>query len=191
MRKYRKQSGFTLIELLLVIGILGILATIGLSSFMSAITRGKDSQRKNDLAALSKALEAYMDDFGVYPDDDGNGNIVGCSAELSILLSACPLASSGRFQRSKQAGGEFIRIIYLDTFPTDPDSTRRYYYDNQLVEEDETGYILYAALENTEDKDVKRLNGDPDPAGWGVNCGNPSGTPVCNYKLSNFGVDRE
>jgi len=192
MVKSRKQSGFTLIELLLVIGILGILSVIGLTTFSSAIVRGKDTRRKNDLAQLAKSLEAYAGDFGSYPADDSNGGIVGCSADGSVILDTCPLSASGRFQRSKSVGGDYERIIYLDNYPEDPDLGSHYYYINNTSGGEE-GFSLYASLENLDDRDVRRdaVSGDPDPDGWadeGADCG--TGV-VCNYKLTHAGVVRE
>ena len=64
---YSKSSGFTLVELIVVIAILGLLATIGLSSFRTSQIKGRDSQRKNDLAQIQRALELYYNDHQQYP----------------------------------------------------------------------------------------------------------------------------
>ena len=172
--------GFTLIELLLVIGILGILAVIGLSTFTGAVIKGKDARRKADLSQLAKALEAYNGDFGAFPDDNASGGIVGCVSGTGTTITLCPTVD-GKFRTKRNVE----EIVYLDKFPTDPDSNKRYFYD---VSADNETYSLYTALENLQDKDVKKLGNDPDPAGWGVNCGNPSGSPVCNYKITNSGL---
>ncbi len=66
--KKKKNSGFTLMELLIVIAILGLLATIGLGSFRSSQIKGRDAQRKSDLAQIQKALEMYYNDYGSYPE---------------------------------------------------------------------------------------------------------------------------
>ncbi len=59
---YGIKRGFTLIELLVVIAIIGILAAFVVASFTSAQKRGRDSRRKSDLNALSKALELAKTD---------------------------------------------------------------------------------------------------------------------------------
>src|SRR3990167_2999854 len=53
------SRSFTLIELLVVIGIIGTLSALTLPNFMSARERARDSQRKNDLKQIQKALELY------------------------------------------------------------------------------------------------------------------------------------
>lgn len=60
-------SGFTLIELLVAIAILGILATIGITSFTAIQTDARDSQRSSRITVLSEALEKYYDKNGAYP----------------------------------------------------------------------------------------------------------------------------
>ena len=62
------KKGFTLIELLVVIAILGLLATVGLSSFRTSQLKGRDSKRKSNLSQIQKALEMYYNDYGQYPD---------------------------------------------------------------------------------------------------------------------------
>ena len=66
----KTRRGFTMIELLVVIAILGLLATVGLVSFRTAQIKGRDAQRKNDLAQIQKALEMYSNDYNHYPTDD-------------------------------------------------------------------------------------------------------------------------
>jgi len=61
------KKAFTLIELLVVIAILGILATVGLTSFRTAQMRGRDAQRKSDLKQMSNAVELYYQDYKRYP----------------------------------------------------------------------------------------------------------------------------
>jgi len=64
-----KSKGFTLIELLVVIAIIGILASFAIASFTSAQAKGRDSRRKADLDAVSKALALVQNDCtgGNYP----------------------------------------------------------------------------------------------------------------------------
>lgn len=60
-------KGFTLIELLVVIAIIGLLATMAVLGYSAANQRSRDAKRKSDLRQISKALELYFDDNGVYP----------------------------------------------------------------------------------------------------------------------------
>jgi len=49
----RKQSGFTLIELMVVMAIIAILATAGLSAYTGYIKKARDTTRIADLAAIN------------------------------------------------------------------------------------------------------------------------------------------
>lgn len=51
-------AGFTLIELLVVIAIMAILAIIGIAILSGTQSKARDSKRKEDIAAISQALEA-------------------------------------------------------------------------------------------------------------------------------------
>lgn len=55
--KYNPQ-GFTLIELLVVIAIIAILSVVGIALFTNTQQKARDSKRIQDIAAISKALEA-------------------------------------------------------------------------------------------------------------------------------------
>lgn len=50
-------KGFTLIELLVVIVILAILGVIGVTIFTSTQNKARDARRKEDITAMSRALE--------------------------------------------------------------------------------------------------------------------------------------
>lgn len=65
--KKNKKFGFTLVELLIVISIISILTIVGISSFRTIQTKSRDAKRKNDLSSISKALNMYYNDVGVFP----------------------------------------------------------------------------------------------------------------------------
>jgi prepilin-type N-terminal cleavage/methylation domain-containing protein len=65
--KTLKQKGFTLIELLVVVAIIGILATVVLSSLGAARTRARDARRIAEMKSFQTALEAYYLDNNGYP----------------------------------------------------------------------------------------------------------------------------
>ena len=50
-----KKNGFTLIELLVVVSIIGVLATVVLSSLSDARARSRDARRKADLKNIQSA----------------------------------------------------------------------------------------------------------------------------------------
>lgn len=54
-----KQRGFTIVEIVIVITILGILVTLALVNLHSTQVNGRDTERKNDIEALTTNLEAF------------------------------------------------------------------------------------------------------------------------------------
>ena len=66
MRDGLTSAGFTLIELLAVIVIIGILATVLVSSFGPAQATAEVGTTRQRLAMLDATLEAYNNEFGAY-----------------------------------------------------------------------------------------------------------------------------
>ena len=64
-----KLSGFTLIELIVVMALIMILSVVGIGAYLQATTKSMDTQRKNDLNQIAKAIETYYTDMGKYPSD--------------------------------------------------------------------------------------------------------------------------
>ncbi len=61
-----RTKGFTLVELLVVISIIAILSIIGLPSFSGVTKNARNSQRKVDIDAISKAYEIHYDSINGY-----------------------------------------------------------------------------------------------------------------------------
>jgi prepilin-type N-terminal cleavage/methylation domain-containing protein len=61
-----KKKGFTLIELLIVIGIIGVLASIVLVSMGSARAKARDAVRQADMRQWVSAMELYYNDNDAY-----------------------------------------------------------------------------------------------------------------------------
>lgn len=106
MRK--TKSGFTIVELSIVIVIIAILATITIVAYNGVQQRGRDTQRKQDIANIRKALELYYDDNGRYP--------------LGSCTSACKINGSW----STTSDGSWANLAtalvpnYIDKLPSDP-----------------------------------------------------------------------
>lgn len=126
LRIYNREKGFTLVELLIVVGIIGILATLLMANFIGVRQRARDAQRKSDIRQMQSALELYRSDLATYPNS----------------LSSCgnPLA------------GGSPPNTYMTKLPCDPSGTSgynsgSYYYTSSGG----TTYTLGACLENTAD----------------------------------------
>ena len=65
-----KQSGFTLIEIMVVVVIIGILASVVVPRIMDNPDKARVAKAKNDIQALSGALDLYRLDNYVYPNTD-------------------------------------------------------------------------------------------------------------------------
>lgn len=63
------KKAFTLLELLIIVSLIAIvaIAVLILLNPWRQIAKAQDGRRKNDLAALQKALEDYYNDRGCYP----------------------------------------------------------------------------------------------------------------------------
>ncbi len=79
----QSKSGFTLVELLVVITIIAILSVIGVTVFTGIQKNARDTKRKGDVNAISKALEAKYSNIGAY----GNLDVYN-SSENSNLFQA-------------------------------------------------------------------------------------------------------
>lgn len=168
-KKNKSILGFTLVELMIAVVILGILSVIGIGSFTSTQLKARDSKRKRDLAAISSALETYYNDYGTYPDNNDNGEIMGCGDQ-----EACEWGESWQDQNG---------TVYMVQMPKDPNSEFTYSYFA-----DSTGkyYRIFARLENRLDPSIPKIEGK----GGNTNAiySEASGTKGCNNYGCNYGV---
>jgi len=58
----QKDAGFTLMELMIVMAIIGVLATLAVPSFVSALKSAKEAVLKEDLHVLRAAIDSYTMD---------------------------------------------------------------------------------------------------------------------------------
>lgn len=106
---------------------------IGAVAYSGAQKKARDTQRKTELDALSKALIMYYNDHGFFPALD-----------------------SGNFFSSKvlTGGDDNKDIVYIAKMPVDPKNSGNYIYSYRY-KSDKKVFYLFANLENTNDSQCK------------------------------------
>ncbi len=157
--------------------LIAILSIIGIGSYTQATLKSRDTQRKNDLNQMAKAIELFNNDLGRYPNiDDISGKML-CPG-VDGIETECNYSIYAYNNQEVTA-----KAVYMDNIPVDPSSNRDYVY---VANDPSVGsFALYAALENTEDRDVVR-DADQTVTTWDVLCGEVK----CNYKLTETGLIR-
>jgi len=84
-----RNKGFTLIELLVVVAIIGILATIVITSLSKARKVTLDTKTRTEVESIKKAIELYHLDHGHYPlidaeDENGMNYVAICQIPGTI-----------------------------------------------------------------------------------------------------------
>src|ERR1035437_4656511 len=65
--KKLKNQGFTIVELLIVIVVIGILATLVITTYNGVQSKARDTKRQTDVNAIQGQVEAYNTNAGFYP----------------------------------------------------------------------------------------------------------------------------
>lgn len=123
--KNAKIAGFTLIELLVVVGIIVVLATVGLVSYRSANQGARDSKRKADIEAVRQALVLYKQENTLYPQPSETDQLLRFTSVVGTLVNNGFLSAPG---------------------PSDP---TRYAYTRK---DSGQGFCVCATLEGTNNK---------------------------------------
>ena len=81
------RRAFTLLELLIVIIVIGILATIAVPQFLTAVEKGRIAKAKNALGLIAQAEKMFRAENDIYVDfvDGGANAALGDYIELNQL----------------------------------------------------------------------------------------------------------
>lgn len=109
------RNGFTLVELIVVIAIIGILATVGVSSYSNVLSKSKMTKAQEDINELVKALKIEQIQTGSWVcGADGWCNITTTATWNAVATGLVP--------------------TYLESVPNDPWG-RAYFYDGSPITE--------------------------------------------------------
>ena len=67
--RLRSTDGFTLMELMIVLSLIVLLASIGLTAYRTSVQRGREAVLKEDLFRMRDAIDQFFVDKGKYPAD--------------------------------------------------------------------------------------------------------------------------
>lgn len=97
------RRAFTLVELLVVIGIIVLIASIGIPMGMKAYRAGDRARAQADLNSIAVALEQFKADWGDYPRPESQGANCGFAALGRYLIGPGPAAaaSTPKFNASR------------------------------------------------------------------------------------------
>ncbi len=103
----------------------------------------RDAQRKADVELVGRAVDAYYDDYEVYPASSVLGEIISCGRSGS---EACEWGE-GKIV-------DLDEVMYLSKLPIDPFAYKGYKYVYE-VPESRQSYRIYIALEYKSDPAYK------------------------------------
>lgn len=127
-------------EFFAVTGIIVVLAILAGFNFRSALVKGRDIQRKNDLKHIAAALKDYMKDAGYFPTSE-NGKILACMEDPSET-TVCLWGKHGVPNPENPAQK------YINPLPQDPFSGKGYEY---FYISNTKNFQIYAHLERESD----------------------------------------
>lgn len=115
--KHHTQRGFSLVEILIVLGLMGILATVVLMNFGNSDRGSKERTLQSNLQMARQALDLYKADHGWYPCDPQDWNAAGNAAnfirQMTEFTSATGQPNTSRTSTYKYGP-------YLKKWPVEP-----------------------------------------------------------------------
>ncbi len=96
------KEGFTLVELMVVLAILGLLAGIGIPSYMNVLNRAKVGTDIASIAQVQANVNAFIAEIG------GWAKITGYSDDATVVLAAAPASGASAVVSTAAAGTSMI-----------------------------------------------------------------------------------
>jgi general secretion pathway protein G len=167
MKQSSYRPGFTLIEMIAVITIIILLAGIVVGSMGYVQGRQAREKAKAQIALLSKAIEEYKMEMGVYPGDDNTADTGDVSEDL--------------YQALFKDGYDYINDSPTGTW----DKARRIYLPQLDPRDNKQGWVDKLATTDTVPDDLKIV----DP--WGNKYRYRRGTNARNPDFDLWSVGKD
>ena len=123
-----------------------LLSIFGVSYFQLKISQMKtrDTQRKSDVELVSRALNAYFEDYKILPAASVQGEIISCGFKASEV---CPWGGGPLI--------DAVNVTYLKVLPVDPQAYKNIKYIYSTNPE-RSKYKICITLEYKGDKAYKK-----------------------------------
>lgn len=164
---YNTMKPFTKYETRSILIVFIVLFLVTGFNMSVSLRRGRDSIRKNDMSAIQKSLDTYVNKYGVYPMSNESGQIIGCFDSkpqfdqiTGVVLNAIPCQwGESKFED-------------VNVMPRDPNYNKGASY--RYVSDGES-YTFYIALEGKDEAEYSTVTYNKY-----LQCG----TKICNYERS-------